>query len=167
MLKDKVQLTGTVINYYFHCKRQCWLFYNKINLEDNSEDVRIGRVLHELKDDGKQELSFENIRLDKITSEYIVEIKKSDSDIKAATAQLEFYMVLLAEKGIMRKGKLEVIEKNKQNKKIHYIELDEKKTEELKVKYKEIEEFLESETPPQAIYATKCKRCAYYDYCFI
>ena len=44
-------LTGTIVNYYFHCKRQCWLFYNRINLEDNSEDVRIGRVLHELRED--------------------------------------------------------------------------------------------------------------------
>ena len=46
-----VMLTGTIVNYYFHCKRQCWLFYNRINLEDNSEDVRIGRVLHELRED--------------------------------------------------------------------------------------------------------------------
>jgi CRISPR-associated exonuclease Cas4 len=32
-------LTGTVVNYYTHCRRQCWLFYHQINLEDNSEDV--------------------------------------------------------------------------------------------------------------------------------
>ena len=44
-------ITGTLVNYYHHCKRQCWLFYNKINLEDNSEDVRIGRVLHEIKNE--------------------------------------------------------------------------------------------------------------------
>ncbi|HOJ11452.1 MAG TPA: CRISPR-associated protein Cas4 [Clostridiales bacterium] len=160
-------LTGTIINYFFHCKRQCWLFYNKINLEDNSEDVRIGRILHELKNDGKNEISFENIKLDKITSEYVIEIKKSDADIKAATAQLEFYLMLLLEKGIIRKGRLEVIEKNKQNKKMHYIVLDNIRQEELKAKYKEIEEFLESLIPPQAIYTSKCKRCAYYEYCFI
>lgn len=43
-------MTGTLINYYYVCKRKCWLFYNKINLEDNSEDVRIGKVLHSLKE---------------------------------------------------------------------------------------------------------------------
>ena len=42
-----MNITGTIVNYYFHCKRQCWLFANKINLEDNSEDVRLGKVLHE------------------------------------------------------------------------------------------------------------------------
>jgi CRISPR-associated exonuclease Cas4 len=160
-------LTGTVVNYYFHCKRQCWLFYNKINLEDNSEDVRIGRILHELKDDGHNELAIENIKLDKITSEYVIEVKKSDADIPASIAQLEFYMMILAQKGIIRKGRLEVIEKNKQNKKMHYVELDETKKEELATKYRETEEFLESETPPQAIYESKCKKCAYYEYCFI
>ena len=36
-------LTGTIINYFYHCKRQCWLFANKINLEDNSELVKIER----------------------------------------------------------------------------------------------------------------------------
>jgi len=43
-----MKITGTIINYYFHCKRQCYLFANRINMEDNSEDVRIGRVLHEV-----------------------------------------------------------------------------------------------------------------------
>lgn len=41
-------ITGTLINYYFHCKTQLWLHANRINLEDNSEDVRIGKVLHEI-----------------------------------------------------------------------------------------------------------------------
>ncbi len=71
-----------MVNYYFHCKRQCYLFANKINLEDNSEDVRIGRVLHEIKlKDGKNtEVKYENMVLDKISSKYIEEYKKSDSD---------------------------------------------------------------------------------------
>ncbi len=43
-----MRVTGTIINYYFHCKRQCYLFYKRLNLEDNSEDVRIGKVLHEI-----------------------------------------------------------------------------------------------------------------------
>jgi len=160
-------LTGTVVNYYIHCKRQCWLFYNRINLEDNSEDVRIGRVLHELKEDNKSELSIENIKVDKITNEYVVEVKKSDADIEAAIAQLQFYLIILASKGIIRKGRLECIEKNKQDRKIHYIEISENERDKLMAKYKEIEEFLDSSNPPQAVFMPKCKKCAYYEYCFI
>lgn len=159
-------ITGTLVNYYFHCKRQCWLFYNKINLEDNSEDVRIGKVLHEIKND-KPPDNIDNIKVDKITSEYIVEIKKSDADIEASKEQLYFYLYSLMKKGIMRKGKLECIEKNKQSKKIHIIELDEKVIINKEKQYEEMMRFLDSLVPPQATLEKKCKRCAYYDYCFI
>ena len=30
-----MQVNGTLINYYFHCKRQCYLHGNRLNLEDN------------------------------------------------------------------------------------------------------------------------------------
>lgn len=67
-------LTGTIINYFYHCKRQCWLFYHRVNLENNSEDVRIGKVLHEIKNNDQEEVKIDNISLDKITAEYVVEI---------------------------------------------------------------------------------------------
>jgi len=72
-------ITGTLINYYFHCKTQCWLFANKINLEDNSEDVRIGKVLHEINEEKSDntEIEIENIKIDKLTKDYLVEVKKS------------------------------------------------------------------------------------------
>ena len=42
-------LNGTLVNYYLHCKRQCWLHGNRVNLEDNSENVKVGKALHEIK----------------------------------------------------------------------------------------------------------------------
>ena len=38
-----MRVNGTLINYYFHCKRQCYLHGNRLNLEDNSEQVQIGK----------------------------------------------------------------------------------------------------------------------------
>lgn len=160
-------LTGTVVNYYLHCKRQCWLFYNRLNMEDNSEDVHIGRVLHELKLGDSQEASIENIRLDKITPEYVVEMKKSDADVEAAKAQLMFYLLKLDGKGIVRKGKLECVEKNKQDKKVHIIELTEENKQKFEALCREIEVFLSSPMPPFAVDEKKCKKCAYYEYCFV
>lgn len=160
-------LTGTLVNYYAHCPRQCWLFYHKLNMEDNSEDVRIGRVLHALASDKENELAIDNIKLDKITDEYVIELKKSDADMKAAMAQIQFYLLRLAEKGIDRKGRLEVWEKNKQSKKVHYTELSEELKQQLIRQYAEIEKFLLSPVPPAAKLKTGCKRCAYYEYCYI
>jgi len=163
-----MNITGTIVNYYFHCKRQCWLFANRINLEDNSEDVHIGKVLHELKlQDGssQRELSLENIKLDKITKDYVVENKKSDADVNAASWQLLYYLKILKDKGVYRKGKIEVDEKNKQDKKAHYIELTLEKEEELEAALKDIRLLIESENIPIYKFEPKCKKCAYYEYC--
>lgn len=70
-------------------------------------------------------------------------------------------------KGIIRKGKLECIEKNKQDRKIHILELNEQEIKKKEKQYEEIMCFLGSSTPPLATLDKKCKRCAYYDYCFI
>ncbi len=69
------RVTGTLINYYFHCKTQAWLFANRINLEDNSEDVRIGRVLHEISEEENRnsEIEINNIKIDKFGEDYIIE----------------------------------------------------------------------------------------------
>ena len=168
-----MKITGTLINYYFHCKRQCWLFGNRINLENNSEDVRIGRVLHELKDEekGNTGISIENIKIDKITKDYLIEIKKSDADIEAVKWQVLLYLKKLKDKGINKKGKIEFIEKNKQDKKIHYIELTDEYEKELIELSNKINNLLAAECPPpliqQAKVSNKCKKCAYYTYCYI
>lgn len=71
-----MQVNGTLINYYFHCRRQCYLHGNRLNLEDNSEIVMIGKAIHEEKAKGKDtEIAIENIRLDKLTAEYLTEVK--------------------------------------------------------------------------------------------
>ena len=164
-----MNITGTMINYYFHCKRQCWLFANRINLEDNSEDVHIGRVLHEIASEGKEnsEISIDNIKIDKITDEYLTEIKKSDADEEASKWQLIYYLKVLKVKGIERKGKLEFIEKNKQDKKVIYYDLNDEYEKQLMELYKSIETLVNSSTPPEIEKGSKCKRCAYYEYCYI
>ena len=162
-------ITGTLINYYFHCKTQCWLHANRINLEDNSEDVRIGKVLHEINEEKSQntELAIDNIKIDKLTKEYLVEVKKSDSDIEAVKWQVLLYLYKLRQKGVEKKGKIEFIEKNKQKKKIHYVELDEENEKKLLQILDDIAKLIEQPKPPTAVLEKKCKKCAYYEYCFI
>lgn len=162
-------ITGTLINYYFHCQTQCWLHANRINLEDNSEDVRIGKILHELQDEKnkKSEISIDNVKIDKLTKEYLVEIKKSDSDPEAVKWQVLLYLYKLKQKGVEKKGKIEFIEKRKQSKKIHYVELDEQNERELLNVLESIEKLVQQSRPPEPILEKHCKKCAYYTYCFI
>ena len=98
-----MKVNGTLINYYFHCRRQCYLHGNRLNLEDNSENVKIGKAIHEDKaaKNDNCEIEIENIKLDKLTKEYLTEIKKSDADVEAGKWQLLYYLKILKSKGII------------------------------------------------------------------
>jgi CRISPR-associated exonuclease Cas4 len=164
-----MRITGTIVNYYIHCKRQCWLFAHKMNFEDDSEDVRIGRILHEIRSEGRNntEIQIEGIKVDKLTDEYVVELKKTDADVEATKWQTLYYLYVLKQKGIERKGRLEFLERNKQSHKTVELELDSLTEEKLISLLREIEQYLGQERPDEAIYAKKCERCAYYAYCYI
>ncbi|MCT4619220.1 MAG: CRISPR-associated protein Cas4 [Marinisporobacter sp.] len=164
-----MKITGTLMNYYIHCKRQCWLHGNKVNLEDYSELVKIGKELHHQKLDQKKhtEISIENIKIDKIKGEYLVEYKKSNADLKAATWQVLYYLHILKQKGIYKKGKLICMEKNRDVKKTVEVKLTPKMIEVIQKTEKEIEKLILSEEIPKIKLTAKCKKCAYYTYCAI
>lgn len=163
-----MKITGTIINYYFHCKRQCYLFANRLNMEDNSEDVRIGRILHEIraKDEKNTEIKFENMVLDKMTEKNVEEFKKSDADLNAARMQLLFYLKNLEEKGVQKEGKLICKEKNKQEK-IEKVVLNDSTRKELENCINEINELINQNEVPKLEKKKNCSRCAYYEYCYI
>lgn len=164
-----MNINGTIINYYFHCKRQCYLHGNRLNMEDNSEHVKIGKAIHEERAENKNntEIAIDNIRLDKLTKEYLTEVKKSDADVEAAKWQLLYYLKVLKTKGVIRKGKLEFVEKNKKDKKIIIIELTDEVEKELDKYIDEIEQLLNQDRIPECINKSICKKCAYYEYCYI
>lgn len=164
-----MKVNGTLMNYYFHCKRQCYLHGNRINLENNSENVMIGKALHEAKlsDNSNTEIEIENIKIDKITDEYLTEMKKSDADEEASKWQLYYYLYVLKSKGIYRKGKLQFIEKNKKDSKTLVLELTPEVEEQLQRFIQEIENLIESETIPPVLHKKQCTKCAYYEYCYI
>ena len=164
-----MKVNGTLMNYYFHCKRQCFLHGNRINLEDNSENVKIGKALHEAKlsDYKSAELEIDNIKIDKISAEYLTEIKKSDADETASKWQLYYYLYVLKLKGIQRKGKLQFFEKNKQESRTLIIELTPEIEVQLLEYVRDIESLIESNDLPPVLHKKQCSKCAYYEYCYI
>ena len=152
-----MKVNGTLMNYYIHCPRQCYLFGNRINLEDNSETVNIGKILHEERADNENtEIALDNIKLDKLTKEYLTEIKKSDADIEACKWQLLLYLKIL-----------EFIEKKKTIKKTMILELTPEIEIMLKKYVKAIDELLKCDEVPPVLGKSSCKKCAYYEYCYI
>lgn len=163
-----MKITGTLINYYFHCKRQCYLAGNRLNLEDNSELVKIGKALHESKLDGdKTEVSVENIKIDKIQGDYIVEYKKTNSDLIACQWQVYYYLYVLKNKGVIKKGKVICYEKVNQKPKSMELELTKEIEGQISILERDIIDLIEELVPPKAELKPICKKCAYYAYCFV
>lgn len=142
---------------------------NRLNLEDNSEDVRIGKVLHEINEEKSQhtEIKIDNVRLDKITADYLVEVKKSDSDPEAVKWQVLLYLYILRQKGIEKRGKIEYVEANRKDRKTQIVELDKENEKALLGVISEIKSLIAQNAPPKSDFENKCKKCAYYEYCFI
>lgn len=160
-------MRGSVINSYFYCKRKSWMLFNRIGLENNSDDVEIGKALHKIKEKKDSEISIDDIKIDSITNNHLIEIKKSDSDIDGALWQLKYYLYVLNKKGIYKKGKIQIIEKNNVKKDI-IVEFNEQIKEEVEEMILEVEKNVKKEEIPEILKDTsKCKKCAYYDYCFI
>lgn len=97
----------------------------------------------------------------------MTEVKKSDADIEAAKWQLLYYLKVLKSKGMIRKGKLEIVEKNKTEKSVIIVELNEKEENELEYYIQEIEKMIHSDSIPERLEKSTCKKCAYYEYCYI
>lgn len=164
-----MRINGTLMNYYIHCKRQCYLAGNRLNLEDNSEIVKIGKAIHEEKREKAKntEIEIDNIKIDKMTSEYLIEVKKSDADIEASKWQLLYYLMVLKNKGVIREGKLECIEKNKIDHKVICFQLTTEIEEKLKQYEQEISDLITSDVIPPVINKVSCKKCGYFEYCYI
>ena len=62
---------------------------------------------------------------------------------------------------------LEFIEKNKESKKTLIVELGESEEEQLEKYIVEIEMLVQQKEVPPPINGKQCKKCAYYEYCYI
>lgn len=161
-------MNGILMQYYYFCKRKLWLSFNRFNLENNSEDVQIGKILHEELDNHKNtEIEIDGIKIDKLTKDYVVEVKKSESNIEASIFQLKYYLYVLDLYNIHKNGKLKIIEKDKNTKEIK-IEYNNSVKQEVEDTIKNIEMIVKSDQIP-SIYKDikRCKKCSYYEYCFI
>ena len=64
---DDLFYTGTQISYYFVCKRKLWLYSHDIQYEQESDIVKLGRLLHE----EQYQKKLKEIHMDKIAIDFI------------------------------------------------------------------------------------------------
>lgn len=163
----KSKINGTQINYYFICKTKLWLFSHNVQLEHHSENVKLGKILHE--DSFKREKDYLidnliNVDFIKITDSIeIHEVKKSQKMDKSHEFQLLYYMYYLKnEKDIDNiKGFLNYPNSRKKEE----IFLTNDKEEELTRIIAEIHKINDGEMPKPKKKKI-CNKCAYFEFCF-
>ena len=160
-------ITGLMVYYYEVCKRKLWYFTNDIQLEENNSNVILGKLLEEnsyTRDEKKINIDGV-INIDFIRSKKILhEIKKSNSIEPASILQVQYYLYYLEKKGLVGlKGILDY-PLLKQTFEVNLADSDRENLENIIIGIKEI---LGKESPPILEKKNICKKCAYFDLCFV
>ena len=160
-------ITGLMVYYYEVCKRKLWYFVNEIQLEENNSNVILGKLLEEntyTRDEKKINIDGA-INIDFIRSKKILhEIKKSNSIEPASLLQVQYYLYYLEKKGLIGlKGILDY-PLLKQTVEVNLTDEDRENLDNIIIGIKEI---LRKESPPALEKNGICKKCAYFDLCFV
>ncbi len=164
-----MNITGIMIQYYKACKRELWFFSNKINMNIEDENIKIGRIIHkESFSKEKKNLIIDNtiaIDFKRGNKNLIVfEIKKSSKLMEPAKWQLYYYLYYLLKKKRIRAKGILVYPKEKKREEIILTKEIENNIEKI---IKDIPRIISLPTPPKPIRKPYCKNCSYYELCWV
>lgn len=136
-------------------------------MEQNSELVSIGKILDETSyaREKKGILIDNTINIDFIKNGAVLhEIKKTKAIEEAGIWQLKYYMYYLQKRGVKTiEAKIDfpLLREAKQ------VSLESEDIKIIENIIKDIEEIVAQEKPPKIINEKICKKCAYYDLCYV
>lgn len=161
------QVTGTLVWYYYICKREVWLMAHQLIPDQEQENVRIGKIIGENSyNRDKKEIDLGNAKVDLIRTEngelVVGEVKKSSRFVESASKQLLFYLLQLKEMGIKARGQLLFPEERDKME----ILLDEAAEDEIRKTMTDIEAIVNMDRPPKAKKIKYCRNCAYSEFCW-
>ena len=165
-----MHITGTQMAYLHLCHRKLWLFAHGLSMEHSSSLVAEGKLIDQFSYPKRakrwQQLELEGIKIDHYDAQLGVvrEVKKSNKREEAHLAQLKYYLFVLERLGIaVRHGLLEYP-------KLRLTEevwLSEEDRSNIPLWEQQAREVIAQENCPPLLRKSLCKRCAYYDFCFV
>lgn len=160
-------VTGTLIWYYYICKREVWLMAHQLVPDQDQENLQIGKIIGENSyPRDKKEIDIGNAKIDLIRTEkgelVIGEVKKSSRFVESASKQLLFYLLQLKEMGIIARGELLFPEERG---KLEVL-LDEATEQEIRLAVADIEYIVSMDKPPETVRNKYCRNCAYSEFCW-
>lgn len=162
---EKFKTQGVKVNYYYVCKRKLWLFSKGIAMEDTSDRVLSGKLVHEdsYQRKDKEVLIDDIIKLDILDKDYVREVKISSKLTEPDRMQLYYYLFYLRQIGINKKGSINYVKE----KKIEEVELTPEIEDIIIHTLIDIKKITCASNPPKLIKLPYCTKCAYYEFCFV
>jgi len=164
-MREALSFTGTQVNYYFVCKRKLWFFSRGLEMEETSDLVLLGKLLHERGYARRlKEVQVGRVKIDFLASGCeIHEVKRSRKAEDAHLLQLLYYLYYLRKyAGVEGRGIL------------HYpllrrtmnVELTDERAKQVESVLRDIDEILKQASPPQPVKTGYCRRCSYAELCW-
>ena len=164
---SEIRVTGVYMQYFFVCKRKLWFFAKNLKMEEKSDLVTMGKQIDEHTfTREKKHIDIDNtISIDFIGSKGTIhEIKKSSSMDRADIFQVKYYLYYLHKRGVTDIDGVINYPKLREKVKVELTTEDIVKIDSI---IEEIAEILKKEIPPPVIKTKVCKKCAYYELCYI
>jgi len=160
-------VTGTLIWYYYICKREVWLMAHQLEPDQEHENLQIGKIIGESTyPRDKKEIDLGNAKIDLIRTEHgelvVGEVKKTSRFKVSASKQLLFYLLQLKEMGIKARGELLFPEERD---KLEVL-LDDDGEKEIRQVMQDIEAIVRMDRPPEVAKTKYCRNCAYSEFCW-
>ncbi len=139
-------------------------------MEHTSDMVYEGKLIHEAtypqRSAKYEEIELGGIKIDfyDAKNKVIHEIKKSPKLREAHVWQLKYYIYVLENAGINGVSGILEYPKERKTEEVFLSTLDIERINEIEC---EIQEIIDSETVPLLEKKTRCKKCSYYDFCFV
>lgn len=165
-IENNNYVSGTIYSYSFLCMRKVWLFAHNVSMEQNSENVAIGKFIDEntYKNEKHNFMIDNTINIDFLKNNIVHEIKKSDKEKDMAINQIKYYLYILKNYGFENiKGSLNIPTMRHKEE----IFLEDKDIKEIPKRLKQIHSIIENKKMPDVIKKGACKKCAYYELCYI
>ncbi len=164
-MEELPEFTGLEVNYYFICKKKLWWFAHGVQMEQESDRVRMGRLVHEESyARRRKELNIDDrIVLDWREDGVIHEVKLTDKMEAAHEMQLLYYLYYLKQKGVENlRGQIDY-PKLRETK---TVELTEEREREIERALAEMKVIVESVQAPRVEWMKICRSCSYAELCW-
>ena len=165
-----LRITGVMVQYYAACKTELWYFASHMSYNDEDENIKIGKVIHEQSFNKQKKnisiddtISIDYVKSDNSNGIVIHEIKKSSKLTEPTRMQVLYYLWYLRKKGISNSSAIITYPKERRKEELYFSPSDENT---MKNVLSDIKRIVKESTPPKPIKKPYCKKCSYFQLCW-